>query len=188
MKYSILIAEPHHILRAGLRTIFTADKRVTALYDASNTEELQNHLRGTAIDLIIVNHTLIDDITILPSNHFVLLTSEFNIDTFITAYKHRARGYLLKNSQAEYFRALINLPLGAFLIDPMLTVNIMEYLTHDRRLLVKEELLTPREREIVELLREGVDRHIIAQQLNISPATLKTHIKNIFRKRQDTAI
>ncbi|HLG62482.1 MAG TPA: response regulator transcription factor [Ktedonosporobacter sp.] len=188
MKYSILIAEPHYLLRTGLRTIFSADERVTTLYDAANPEELQSHLRGKAIDLIIVDQTLIDDITTLPSDHFVLLTSEFNIDMFLNAYKHRAKGYLLKNSQAEYFRALINLPHGAFLIDPTLTVNIMEYLTHDRRLLVKEELLTPREREIVELLREGTDRQIIAQQLNISPATLRTHIKNIFRKRQEMAI
>ena len=43
----------------------------------------------------------------------------------------------------------------------------------------------PREREIVILLHEGVDRHTIARQLHISEATPKTHIKNIARKHED---
>jgi len=186
MGLSILIAEPRDILRTGLHTIFATDERVTTLCTASTTEELQRHLRSGRVDLIIVNQSLVPDIAALPSHRFVLLTSEFNISTFLMAYKHGAKGYLLENSQMELFLTILSLPRGTFLIEPALTANVVAYLTHDIRLLVKEELLTPREREIVALLREGIDRHTIAEQLNISQATLKTHIKNIFRKRVDT--
>lgn len=188
MGLSVLIAEPGDILRTGLHTIFATDKRVASLYEASNPEELQKHLRSSVLDLIIVNQVLASDITILPPHRFVLLTSEFNISTFLMAYKHGAQGYLLENSQMELFHTILGLPKGTFLIEPALTANIVAYLTHDIRLLIKEELLTPREKEIVGLLREGIDRHTIAEQLSISNATLKTHIKNIFRKRVNTAV
>ncbi len=188
MELSILIAEPRDILRTGLHTILAADERVATLLEASNAEELQKHLGSSSIDLVVVNQLLVSDITLLPANRFVLLTSEFNITTFLMAYKHGAKGYLLEISQAELLRAILGLPEGAFLIEPVLATKIMRYLTDDTRLMIKEELLTPREREIVGLLREGIDRHTIACQLHISSATLKTHIKNIFRKRVDTTI
>ena len=145
----------------------------------------KRRLRSKSIDLMIVNQTMVSDITALPSHHFVLLALEFNIATFLSAYKYGAKGYLLETSPAELFRTLLGLPLSGFLIEPSLTANIVEYLTNDARLLLKEELLTPREKEIVNLLREGIDRKAIAWQLNISSATLKTHIRNIFRKRID---
>ncbi len=84
MKLSVLIAEPSDILRIGLRTILAADEHVTTLLEASSTEALQKYLRNGSIDLVIVNQSLVSDITILPANHFVLLTSEFDIATFLS--------------------------------------------------------------------------------------------------------
>src|SRR5690349_3517401 len=110
MRLSLLIAEPSDILRTGLHTIFTNDKRITNLYEASNAEELQKHLRSGLIDLAIVNQAIVSDITTLPSDHFVLLAPEFSIATFLMAYKHGARGYLLETSQVEIFRTLPGLP------------------------------------------------------------------------------
>lgn len=185
MKLKILIAEPRDILRAGIHTILAADGRAEVIYEASNTEELKEHISSNTLDLAIVNQILVSDITLLPTGRFVLFVSEFDITTFLMAYKHRAKGYLLETSQAELFRNILSLPPGAFLIEPTLTMSIIEYLTSDSRLMIDDKLLTPREREIVGFLREGVDRPTIAQNLNISGATLKTHIKNIFRKRID---
>lgn len=188
MELSILIAEPCDILRKGLHTIIAADERVATLREASNADTLQMYLRSSPIDLVIVNQVLIADITILPAGHFVLLTSEFNITTFLMAYSHGAKGYLLETSRAELFLTILGVPPGACLIEPVLATTIVSYLSNGSRFIIKEELLTPREKEIVGLLREGVDRNTIAQQLNISGATLKTHIKHIFRKRIDTTI
>jgi DNA-binding NarL/FixJ family response regulator len=65
-----------------------------------------------------------------------------------------------------------------------MTTQIIEHMSTDPRFTVKEELLTPREKEIIRLLRDGIGRSVIAKQLHISEATLKTHIKNITRKRE----
>ena len=61
----------------------------------------------------------------------------------------------------------------------------MELIVEARKRTNELELLSPREREIVMLLDEGLDRRTVAGQLHISEATLKTHIKNISRKHED---
>ncbi len=188
MKLNILIAEPRDIPRTGLRMIFVADERVANIYEAASKEELYSHLHTSSIDLVIANQLLITDITTLPRGRFVLLTRELDVKVFQTACKHQARGYLLESAPADLLRATLYLTEGACLLEPTWTVQIIEYLQGDARFLIREELLTPREREIIRLLREGIDRRTIAKRLNISEATLKTHIKNISRKREDISL
>ncbi|GHO82451.1 response regulator transcription factor [Dictyobacter formicarum] len=64
-----------------------------------------------------------------------------------------------------------------------MTTYVIDHFSGDQHFVIKEELLTPREKEVVSLLRKGINRHTIAKHLSISEATLKTHIKNIMRKR-----
>ncbi len=184
MKLRILIAEPQDILRAGLRTILFEDERIAHIHEAATKEDLQLRLRYDSLDLIIINQLLISDVMSLPEGRFVVLAPELDMTVFQAAYKHKARGYLLENVSAELLRATLSLTDGTFLIEPTLTTQIIEHFLRDRRFLIKDELLTPREREILSLLRDGMDRSLIADRLSISEATLKTHLKNIARKRK----
>jgi DNA-binding NarL/FixJ family response regulator len=188
VKLNLLIAEPHDILRRGLCTIFIEDESVEQVYEVATREDLEEHLQANSLDLLIVNQSLLPDVTLLPSGRFVILTPEFDVITFKIAYEHKARGYLLQSTSVELLKATLRLAEGAFLIEPALTAQIMQYIFTNSRFAVKEELLTPREREIMALLREGIDRYTIAQQLHISEATLKTHIKNIARKRESVSL
>lgn len=188
MKLQILIADPRDILRAGLRAIFATDKNVECLYEAANQEELQKYLHTKSLDLIFVHQSLISNIAAFPRERFVVLTSALDYAVFHEAYKHGAKGYLLENTSTELLCSVLNLPKGAFLIEPALAIGILEYLSCDARLQINDEVLTPREREIISLLRDGIDRTTIARQLHISRATLKTHIKNISRKREASSI
>ncbi|GHO60143.1 response regulator transcription factor [Ktedonobacter robiniae] len=182
----ILIAEPRDILRTGLRTIFAEDERISQIYEAATQETLKACLSSKPINLIIINTSMMSNIKDLPRGKFVLLAPEVDIELFLKAYKHGARGFLSENAPAELLRATLGLAEGSFLIEPKMTVPILDLFSGDLRFAVKEELLTPREREIVSLLREGTDRRTIAQDLHISEATLKTHIKNITRKRTES--
>jgi DNA-binding NarL/FixJ family response regulator len=188
MELIILIAEPREILRTGLRTIFANDKRVVQIYEARTQRELEQHINSRSFDLVVVNQHLITDISLLPRGQFVILTPELDIAWFQEAYEHGARAYLLENASADLFLATLSCREGAFLIEPHLATYIIEHISSDTRFAVNCDLLTPREKEIVDLLRKGVDRHTIAQQLCISDATLKTHIKNIMRKRKDSSL
>ena len=183
---NVLIAEPHDILRMGLRVIFAEDERVAHIYEAATSQNLQTYVQNRSVDLLIVNQSLVTDITSLPRGRFVIIAEEIDMSMFQIAYKHGARGYLLANTPADLLLATLRLTDEAFLIGPTIAAQVIEYFSSDSRLLVREELLTPREKEVVALLREGVDRPTIARLLSISEATLKTHIKNIMKKREET--
>jgi DNA-binding NarL/FixJ family response regulator len=184
VKLNLLIAEPCDLPRTGLCTIFQNDERVEHVYEAATKEDLQTCLRTSSFDLVIANPSLMTDLTMLPRGRFVIVAEAFDKMAFKMAYTCGAKGYLLYTTPAEILRTTLDLAEGGFLVEPILSVEIVKDLSSQSRFAIKEELLTRREREIVRLLREGVDRHTIAQQLYISEATLKTHIKNIMRKRR----
>jgi len=183
LRYNIVIADPRDILRIGWRTIFTNHKYVNNIYEAESREKLDQLLHKYPIDLIFVHQSLIANVATLPARRFVLLTTTFDIYTFQAAHKYGARGYLMENAPAELLLAALTLPEDAFLIEPEIVTEIIHYLFHNDRYDVQDGLLTPREREIVSLLRNGLKREEISSKLHISKSTLKTHIGNIDRKR-----
>lgn len=184
MGQSVLIAEPCELLRIGLRTIFVEDARVSHIHEATTNESLNKQLRSCLLDLVVINQTLADDVMSLPRGNFVILAAELDMAILKAAYKHGARGYLSENVSAELLRTVLDPSENSFLIEPVLTPWVMECIFGDTYSSIKEELLTPREKEIISLLRAGLDRPTIAKHLCIAETTLKTHIKNIARKRE----
>lgn len=184
MGKEILIAEPCELLRVGLRTIFAQDARVSNIHEVTTSKGLEMQLRSSRVDLVVVNQSLITDITRLPMGNFVVLTSKLDITILKASYKHKSRGYLSEQVSAELLRTVLDSNENAFLIEPSLTPCVMDGLFGNAFSTFNEELLTPREKEIVALLREGLDRPTIAQNLCIAETTLKTHIKNIAKKRE----
>lgn len=183
MQHKVLIAEPCEILRIGLRTVFSGDSRVSHVYEAATKESLKAQLRSCDVDLAVVNQSFITDVTILPRGKFVILTSQPDMTILKAAYNHGVRGYLSENVPAELLRMTLSPSEDSFLIEPVLTPWIMKCVFGGVFASLKEDLLTPREKEIIHLLREGLDRRTIAKRLSIAETTLKTHIKNIARKR-----
>jgi len=182
MEREVLIAEPSDILRAGLRAVLTGDKCVVRLHEAATKEELYTQLRSKSLDMVVVNQSLLTDISILPRGRFVILTAALDRDFFQRAYRHGARGYLLESTSAELLRTALCLKEEGLLIDPALTASILDYFSSGLRFSIQDHLLSPKEREVMGLLREGMDRKRIAQTLHISETTLKTHIKHIRNK------
>jgi DNA-binding NarL/FixJ family response regulator len=182
MELKVLVATPSDILRAGLRTLLTEDKRIVQVYEAATQEEVQTRLSPPCPDFIVIDQSLITDMTSLPRGRFVILAAKFDLEILQKAYKYGARGYLLENTSAELLRATLYLQNGAFLIEPTIASYTMDYLLHGLHFTIYDELLSPREREIARLLRDGIDRRTIAKQLCISEATLKKHIQHIKNK------
>ncbi|BCL80801.1 DNA-binding response regulator [Ktedonobacteria bacterium brp13] len=184
MSLKVLIAEAQEVLRIGLRSILTSDTRVSEVHDVRDERNLHLYLANNKPDLVIVNQNLLADISILQTKNFVILAVEPNITTLKAAYEYGARGYLSVNVSAELLRTLLRPSKDAFLVEPTLVPAVMEFV-FDKQIpaVPNETLLTPREKEIVRLLRKGYDRSSIARQLCITETTLKTHMKNIAKKR-----
>lgn len=188
MKSNIVIVESRDILRVGLKTIFLEDERTGIIYEATSLDEMNAHLRNAPIDLIVINQTLVNEMSLLPRGRFVILMKYFDMAILEAAYKNGARGYIFENAPTDLLRATLSLQQGEFLIDPSVMGQLLEKISHTLDRSVREKLLTPRERDILSLLQKGIDRRSIAQQLGISETTLKTHIKNITKKNDSVKL
>lgn len=183
MSVKILLVEAQEIFRVGLRSILAVDTRVSEVYESTNEKEMERQLSKYKPDLIVVNRELLKDIAVLRSRRFVIITNELNLAQLKEAYESGASGYLSVNVSSKILCSLLCCSHQAFLIEPALVPKVMEYVFgNNLSPFLDETLLTPREKEIICLVRRGIDRASIASQLCITEATLKTHLKNIAKK------
>lgn len=183
MGQSILIAESRELLRIGLRTIFAEDQRVSHIHEATTSDCLKAKLHSQKLDLIIVNQSLVTDLGSLPPGNFVILADKLDMTMLKAVYEHKGRGYLSEYVSADLLRTVLSANQDAFLIEPSFTCHIIDSLLGNDLSTVDEDLLTPREKEIITLVRQGMDKPTIAKTLCIAEATLKTHMKNIANKK-----
>lgn len=185
MEQKILIAESREVICAGLRTILEQDAQIKHIYEAHTIEDIGRQMHSYSIDLIIINQTLVTEINLLPVNKFILLVDNPDIDMFVKAYAHKVRGYLSTYISSELLFAAIHTTRETCLLDPEFLPWMMSHIFQYMQSVHEFNRLSHREWEIVQLLKDGIDRKTIAQQLHITEATLKTHIKNITHKQED---
>lgn len=132
------------------------------LPDGSGTAVIQR-LRDTRPDAVALAFTIFaDDVTIF------------------SALKAGARGYLLKDTSPDELVASVHQALtGGAPLTPAVARRVVDSFVPIRN---DETNLTPREREILELMCHGISYREAADQLGIGAATVQTHVKSIYRK------
>lgn len=117
-----------------------------------------------------------------PGTNIIMLTS-YDLDENIrTAMKRGASGYLLKSSSPDdIVRAIESVRAGGLPLDPLITKKMMESFVGWNN---EENVynLSPREKEVLDLVIKGLNNTEISQKLYISRFTVETHVKNIFHK------
>jgi DNA-binding NarL/FixJ family response regulator len=111
----------------------------------------------------------------------------FDDDTVFTAMQAGARGYLLKGAQGdETLRAIRAVANGEVIFSSGIASQLMEYFARGMKTVADAPFpdLTPREREILELLAQGLTNTAIAEKLTLSPKTIRNQVSNIFSKLQ----
>ncbi len=184
MGHSVVIAVIDDIVRIGLHAIFKEAMQVSDIQDVVSNKELQTLLTSHTIDMVVIDQALDFNLNILPQGRFVILAIEPEISLLQAAYKHGARGYLSLHASKELLHMALDSTKKSFLIDPTMTSWIMPYLTNITPYDLKYVDLTQRQREVDQLIREGLSRHAIAEQLSIADSTVKTHLKHIYQKRR----
>jgi DNA-binding NarL/FixJ family response regulator len=121
-----------------------------------------------------------------PATHIVVLTAHFEDDYVFPAYRNGAIGYILKDSsRRKVIEAVRDAATGHYHLDPAVATRIVDHmLKHNGALPAPEpaNTLTPREREVLALLRQDKSNQEIASTLNVTVATVKTHVSNILHK------
>ena len=196
----ILIADDHPVFRFGLRALLEAQADMVVVGEAASGETAVNLTQSLQPDVVLmdINMPGINGIEatrqiaeVLPETAVLIITM-FDDDTVFTAMRAGARGYLLKGAQGdETLRAIRAVANGEVIFSPGVAEQMMAFFmkgsretTTDLATAVPFPELTPREREILELLAQGLTNTAIAEKLVLSPKTIRNQVSNIFSKLQ----
>jgi len=187
----VLIADDHALFRDGLRSLLEA-RGISVVGEARNGREALELARVYRPDIVLMDLTMpeVDGLTAtrlltaeLPDVRVVVLTASDDESDLFEAIKSGAQGYLLKNLDAEeFFRALDAVMAGEPVLTPRLARNLLREMAREKKA-DDPTALTDREREILELMVQGVTSNKeLAERLYISENTVKYHLKNILQK------
>jgi DNA-binding NarL/FixJ family response regulator len=180
----VLLADDHRIVAEGLSSLLTAEFELAGLVeDGRALVELAKKLRPDVIvaDITMPHLNGIDALAQLkkenPNVRLVFLTMHQNAAYARRALEAGASGYVLKHSApAELVLAIRAALDGKTFITPSLTAEVLQAMKRDPKK-AKDPMasLTPRQREILQLLAEGRSAKEIAATLGISPRTVEFH-------------
>jgi len=191
----ILLAEDHAVMRTGLKLVLErqVDFRVTG--EASDGREAvalaqQEHPDAVVMDISMPNLNGIEATrqicAVLPECSVVILSMHSDEAYVLRALKAGARAYLLKESvEADLIAAIRAVVAGKAFFSPAVSRMLVEdYVRQlqDREIEDSYELLTMREREILQLIAEGKSNKDTANILNLSLYTVETHRGNLMEK------
>jgi DNA-binding NarL/FixJ family response regulator len=190
----VVIADDHALFRQGIRSLLEA-RGIDVIGEADDGAKVVELAKGLRPDIVLTDLSmpgmggleatrLIN--TDLPGIRVVVLTASEDDTDLFDAIKAGAQGYLLKNAKPD---TLVSMLEGVHRGEPALTPNLAQKLlrefAHPTAPSHHDDLdaLTPREREVLELLVQGItSNHDLAEHLIVSENTVKYHLRNIMDK------
>lgn len=119
----------------------------------------------------------------LPATRLVFLSANRQPEIAAEAFRRGASGYLLKQSgSAEYLTGIRSAMSGESFLSPLIARETMEYLLYRPRQAVSSKQITPRQREILQLLMEGRSMKQVASVLGVETGTVAFHKYNMMQK------
>lgn len=184
----VVIADDHGVVRDGLAGVIAAQPDLDVVATAENGAEAVEACRSSPPDVVLMDLEMpvldgIEATRIIraerPETAVLVLTSFADVRRITAALGAGAAGYLLKDSSAaEVVRGIRAAASGGAPLDPQAARLLLDA----KDALNPLEGISPREREVLALLLDGLPNKVIAQRLGISEKTVKTHLTNIFRQ------
>lgn len=190
---TILLIDDHPMLRNGVRQLIALDTTLQVVGEASNGEQGVELAKELDPDLILLDLNMpglngLDTLDKMRqtslSGRIVVFSVSNHEDDVVTALKRGADGYLLKDMEPEdLLAALHNAAGGKMVLSEALTPVLAASLRESRPSGDRDiQSLTPRERDIIKLIAEGLPNKVIARRLNITESTVKVHVKHLLKK------
>ncbi|MFH1485122.1 MAG: response regulator transcription factor [Chloroflexota bacterium] len=196
----VLLADDHQIVRQGLRMILEMEDGIEVIGEASNGEEAVQMVADNLPDVVLMDIRMsgLNGVQATekiaqntPSAKVIILTNYDDEELVFETTKAGAVGYLLKDVPPGRLTGAIKAAAeGYYLISPGVGRRMMETLTRTSETQVADASLTtsltPREKEVLDLIVRGCGNREIAEKLFIAEKTVKTHISNILSKLHAT--
>jgi len=192
-KIRILLADDHHIVRAGVRQLLESASDLQVIAEAGDGEEaqalIQKHKPDVAVlDIQMPKATGIEVTRWVRANIpevGVLILTAYDDDPYVMAVLQAgANGYVLKTASTDdLIQAVRDVYEGKSALDPAITRKLMSNLFKDPDKKIVEPL-TDRELDVLRLAAKGFTNKAIGVQLSISDRTVQGHLAHIFAKLQ----
>jgi DNA-binding NarL/FixJ family response regulator len=184
----VLIAEDHAMVRAGLTELLGNRDDIEVVGEASDGAEAIERALDVGPDVVLMDLSMpdVDGIEAtrrikaeLPGTHVVVLTSFSDRERILDALDAGAVGYLLKDLEPEELqRGILAAARGESPLAPKAAHAVLSARAEARPATVE---LTDREREVLDLVAEGLPNKLIARRLEISEKTVKAHLTRVFQ-------
>ena len=192
----ILLADDHHIVRAGIRQLLESAKDIQVIAEAGDGEEAQALIQQHKPDVAVLDIQMPKasgiEVTRWVRSHLpevgVLILTAYDDEPYVMAVLQAgANGYVLKTAKTEeLIQAVHDVNEGKSALDPSITQKLMSNL-FKRPEKTPVEPLTDRELDVLRLAAKGYTNKSIGVQLNISDRTVQGHLAHVFAKLQATS-
>jgi DNA-binding NarL/FixJ family response regulator len=192
----VLLVDDDDLMRAGLTAVLSSDETIEVVGEASDGHAAVERATALRPDVVLMDVRMpsLDGIAatrevlaVSPDVRVVILTTFEQDDYIFGALSAGASGFLLKRTRPEDLIAAIHtIAAGDSLLSPSVTRTVIDRMARqpapDASSETRLDELTPREREVLELIARGLSNGEIAAALVVEESTVKTHVKRILRK------
>ena len=190
----LVIADDHELARAGLRAMLTGQRGLEVVGEAENGRKVLELCRRLQPDLALIDVRMpeLDGLATCqaikqecPATSVILVTIHENPEYLLEALKAGAAGYVLKDiTQHDLITAVQAVLRGESMLNKEIVIRLLQHMAsetpHQEVPLLSR--LSPREREVLQLLTQGQTNREIAQNLIVSVSTVKIHVEHILAK------
>lgn len=189
-KIRLLLADDHSLIREGFKSLLGKNDDFEIVGEAENGRELLAMAQELTPDIVLADITmpLVTGLQAVeqlmkshPSIKFILLTMHEEREYIMNALKVGVSGYILKNvERKELEKAIVTVYNGGRYFSPIVTNILVDSVNKSETADVDE--ISPREKEVLELVAQGKSTKQIADQLGISIRTVESHRINMLKK------
>jgi DNA-binding NarL/FixJ family response regulator len=189
MKIRLILADDHPLIREGFKSLLGKSEGFEIVKEADNGAEVVQSIDETKPDVILtdINMPHMNGLQLIeklsethPQIKFIVLTMHEEREYVLKALKAGADGYLLKSAERlELENAIKTVFSGGKYFSPQITTLLAETVTGDGGEVPE---LTPREKEVLQLVAKGNSTKQIADKLSISIRTVESHRINMLKK------
>ncbi len=194
----VLIVDDHRVFAEAVGSRLKSEPDLRVVGQANTAAQALDAVETLDPDVVLMDVELAGDdgIELTARLHASFPALAIVIVTFITdpvragqAVRAGASGWVTKDAPTEELLAAIRgVAVGETWIAPRLLTGVLRELLMTRRLVDEDEerlaRLTPRERSVLDMMADGLDRSAIAERMFLSTNTVRTHVQNIFAKLQ----
>ncbi|WP_311944853.1 two-component system response regulator NarL [Halomonas piscis] len=191
---TIMVIDDHPLLRRGVRQLLEIEEDLSLVFDTGSPREGLEQALAQEPDMLLLDLNMpdIDGLELLKqlrdggfAGRIIMYTVSDQEDNVVDALRSGADGYLLKDMEPEALvHQLRQATLGRMAISDDLTSLLARALRSQRHAETAPSLdvLTRREREILQELAAGMSNKLIARKLEITEGTVKVHVKHLLKK------